>query len=135
MKHRYDGLTFIENHEDERIYIYNFLLNKGYTLEQIEGIEKEEMEIFGTMHTKSNSYKPIDIETEILLPGGKVLDAFTSWIWNSTRLGLHYILLNKSNKLNSYDEIEDIIVKKTDNKIRVWDLYIDYHNKKLIYNN
>lgn len=136
MKYRYDELTFIENHEDERIYIYNFLINKGYTLEQIQGIETEEMEIFGTMHTKRvGDYKPLEIKTDMVLPNGKVFTTLTSWVWNSTRLGLHYIILNKSTKFNSYEEIETLISKKTSDNKKVWDLYADYYNKNLINNN
>jgi hypothetical protein len=106
--------------ENERIYIINYLLNNGYSLEQIENIEKEENE-----YLNSNGH----ISVELYL---KDIDhIFEKRLSISTRLGLHYILLETTN-LKTYDSIENFLNSKLEGDKKVWNLYQDYLNEKLI---
>ncbi len=105
---------------NERIYIINYLLNNGYSMKQIEDIEKEEEE-----YIKSHGY----ITTNLTIEG--INKSYEAQITISTRLGLHYILLATTN-LNDYKSIEGFLNSKLQGDKKVWDLYQDYLDQKLI---
>lgn len=116
----YDNEEIELVHEmNERIYIINYLLNVGYSMEQINNIEREEKE-----YLKDNSifitFKVDEIDKSYDVP-----------IHISTRLGLHYILFNTTN-LSNYERIEIFLNNKLKGDKKIWDLYQDYLNQKLI---
>lgn len=108
--------------ENERIYIINYLLNNGYSLEQIENIEKEEKE-----YLNLNGY----ISIELYFKCKDIKKTYEHRLFSSTRLGLHYILLETTN-LKNYDSIENFLNSKLQGDKKVWNLYQDYLNEKLI---
>lgn len=119
---------------DEEIYIKNFLLNNGYSLEQIQQMEKEEKEVFGTFKTKEGEVmNPINIEFEMKFKEVPALNYdYKTYVFIPTRLGLHYILLNKVETLNNYESIERFLNNQLEGVKKIWDLYIDYLNEELI---
>lgn len=108
--------------ENERIYIINYLLNNGYSLDQIENIEKEEKE-----YLNSNGY----ISIELYFKCKDIKKTYEHRLFSSTRLGLHYILLETTN-LKNYDSIENFLNSKLEGDKKIWNLYQDYLNEKLI---
>ena len=100
---KFKGLTYNNVDYDEKIYIVNYLLNKGYCIEQIrESQEKEQ------------SYLKLESETGC-----------------SVRLGLHYCLIS-SKKYKTYKEVEQFLNNKMEKGKIIWDLYTDYLNDELI---
>lgn len=131
---KYGEISFINKHKDEEIYIINYLLNKGYSIEQIENIEKEEKQTFGTFKTKEGEVmNPITIVTNMCLvykKTGKVMVpnfdvTYINFI--PTRLGFHYIILNNNKMgLNGYYDIEKYLNKKLKGGKKIWDLYKEF---------
>ena len=74
-----EALTYETTIFDEYIYIENYLKGKGYTKEQIEKLQKEEWEEYGTtVNNGITMVKPYSIELEISLEfNGKVLKELT----------------------------------------------------------
>ena len=132
IKHK--EITYKNTRLDEEIYIKNFLLNKGYSLNQIEEIEKKEKEIQGTfMSPEGEVMKPITIDRTL---GIEEIPSFSLeckiYKFIPIRLGLHYILLNKVDHLNNYEDIEIFFNSKLKGDKNIWGLYVDYYNKELI---
>lgn len=125
---KYGEISYKNINFDEEIYIKNFLLNKGYTLQQIQQLEEEEKEVFGTFKTEEGEVmNPIHInfdltfETESKKP---VFDFdYHGYVFIPTRLGFHYICMNKSKKYNNYQDIESSLNSKLKGEEKIWDLY------------
>lgn len=132
---KYEKISFSNTSKDEEIYIKNFLLNKGYSIEEIKSLEKEEKKIFGTFKTKEGEVmKPIKIVIDMCVMNNRtsqLLDAFNfkedHYIFVSTRLGFHYMILNDEKLgLNNYQDIESYLNKQLKEGVKIWDLYKKY---------
>lgn len=127
----YKDISYKNNDIDEEIYIINFLLSKGYTLNQIKQIEKEEKEIFGTFQTEEGRVmNPIHIEYDIDFKEPKSKKIILSqridhYIFIPTRLGFHYIIMNKSKNHNNYEEIEKFLNENLKGR-KIWEFYKEY---------
>lgn len=125
-------LTYETTIFDEYIYIEKYLMNKGYSKEQIEELQKEEWQKFG--RTKNNGVymvKPYSLDSEQSwgINGREVLN-FKRMIpvFVSVRLGFHYMLMKKPNTPKTYQEIEALI-NKGGNK--VWDSYVRFLEEEI----
>lgn len=125
-------LTYKTTIFDEYIYIEKYLMDKGYSKEQIEEIQKEEWEKFGK--TKNNGVDMIKPYTlnheEIWEKNGREVINFKRniHVFVSTRLGFHYMLMKKTNAPKTYQEIEALI-NKGGNK--VWDSYVRFLEQEI----
>lgn len=130
----YKELSYKNIDWDEEIYIKNFLLNNGYTLEQLHQIEKEEKEIQGTFKSEEGKImNPKILHMEMTFKEAPSLNFdYDVYLFIPARLGLHYILLNKSNALKSYQDIETFLISKMEGDKTIWDLYADYLADSLI---
>jgi hypothetical protein len=133
---------FIKNKEfsyknidwDEEIYIQSFLLNRGYTLDQIHQIEKEEKEIQGIhRYEEGEIMQPKTLHMEMTFKEVPALNYdYDVYLFIPARLGLHYILLSKVETLRSYQDIETFLISKSEGGKTIWDLYSDYLSSELI---
>ncbi len=127
------ALTYENNIFDEYIYIENYLKGKGYTKEQIEKLQKEEWEEYGTIVNNGiTMVNPYLIELEHFFEfNGKVLKAFKLDdivpVVVSARLGFHYVFMKKKNTPKTYEEIEELINK---GRYRIWDYYAIFLEKE-----
>ncbi|UWG69481.1 MAG: hypothetical protein [Bacteriophage sp.] len=128
-----EALTYETTIFDEYIYIENYLKGKGYTKEQIEELQKEEWEEYGTtVNNGVTMVKPYSIELEISLEfNGKVLKELTHNhivpVFVSARLGFHYVFMKKKNAPKTYEEIEELINK---GRYKIWDYYAMFLEKE-----
>lgn len=128
-----EALTYETTIFDEYIYIENYLKGKGYTKEQIEKLQKEEWEEYGTtVNNGITMVKPYSIELEISLEfNGKVLKELTHNhivpVFVSARLGFHYVFMKKKNTPKTYEEIEELINK---GRYKIWDYYAIFLEKE-----
>lgn len=130
---KYKEISYKNISFDEEIYIKNFLLNKEYSLQQVQQLEKEEKEAFGTFKAEEGEVMhPIHIEFEMTFKISALNFDYQNYIFVPTRLGLHYILLNKVDNLNNYQDIEAFLNSKLEGDKKIWDLYIDYLNNELV---
>lgn len=128
-----ETLTYESTIFDEYIYIENYLKGKGYTKEQIEKLQKEEWEEYGTtVNNGITMVNPYSIELEISLEfNGKVLKELTHNhivpVFVSARLGFHYVFMKKKNTPKTYEEIEELINK---GRYKIWDYYAIFLEKE-----
>jgi len=120
-------LTYENEIIDEYKYIENYLINKGYTQEQIEEIKKEEIEKFGACKlngiTLMNMY-PVEMERYLEIQGKEIASFdFKVFLYIPARLGFHYVLMNKKDSPKTYEGIEELINK---GGYKVWDLYAKF---------
>ena len=126
----------LEMHKDGYVTVMdieNYLKGKGYTKEQIEKLQKEEWEEYGTtVNNGITMVKPYSIELEISLEfNGKVLKELTHNhivpVFVSARLGFHYVFMKKKNTPKTYEEIEELINK---GRYKIWDYYAIFLEKE-----
>lgn len=131
---KYKELSYKNLTWDEEIYIKNFLINRGYTLEQIHEIEKEEKEIQGThMYEEGEIMRPKTLHMEMTFKEVPALNYdYDVYLFIPARLGLHYILLNKIETLKNYQDVETYLISKLKGDKKIWDLYADYLADSLI---
>lgn len=132
IKHR--ELSYKNIDWDEETYIQNFLLNRGYTLEQIHQIEKEEKEIQGIhRYEEGEIMQPKTIHMEMVVRECPALNMdYDVYLFIPARLGLHYILLNKVETFRTYEDVETFITSKLKGDLTIWDLYAKYLENSLI---
>lgn len=123
-------LTYENIRVDEYIYIQNYLMDKGYSKEQIEELQKEEREKFGTYksHGDTTMIKPYTVDMESFCTiNGKEIKALTHEfkvrVMISARLGMHYVLMHKKTSPKTYEGIEELINR---GGYKVWDLYAKF---------
>lgn len=121
-----ETITYESTIFDEYIYIENYLKGKGYTKEQIEKLQEEEWEKYGTIVNNGiTMVNPYSVELEMYFSfNGKELKSLTHdhlfFVHVSARLGFHYILMKKKNAPKTYEEIEELISK---GGYKIWDYY------------
>lgn len=122
-----ESLTYEHTMIDECRYIEDYLINKGYSNEQIEDIKKEELEKFGTYEVDGVSILrmyPVEMEHYLEIQGKEVASFdFKVLVYVPARLGFHYVLMNKKNSPKTYEGIEELINK---GGYKVWDLYAKF---------
>lgn len=135
---KYKEFSFKDRFFDEEIYIKNFLLNFGYSIEQIEQLENEEKEIFGLRRVDNNNEMMksniIYIKTTQQFNNKKFDMDIPIAIRIPVRLGFHYLILNRAKGLEQYEldnfnDIEDLLNKKLSRGIKIWELYKEYLEK------
>lgn len=131
---KYNTVSYKNSSLDEEIYIKNYLLNKGYSLEQVDHIEREEKEIQGTFLSEEGEVmNPKTIPMQMIVKECSALNFdYDVHLFIPARLGLHYILLNKVETLNNYSDIESFLKSKLKNGLTIWDLYAKYLEDSLI---
>lgn len=129
---QYKEISFKNGSYDESIYIKNVLLNNGYSLEQINEIEKEEKSKFGRfISEEGEEMKPIVIKFYLEFEVKALNFEYTAHRFIPTRLGLHYILFKKKKEFNSYEKIEEFLNENLKGDKKIWDLYKEYLMEKL----
>lgn len=129
-----ESLTYENTIFDEYIYIENYLKGKGYTKEQIEKLQEEEWEKYGTIVNNGIAMvNPYSIELEMYFSfNGKELKSLTHDrlfpVYVSARLGFHYILMKKKNTPKTYKEIEELINK---GGYKIWDYYAMFLSEEI----
>lgn len=128
-----EALTYKTTIFDEYIYIEKYLMSKGYSKEQIEDIQKEEWEEYGTIVNNGiTMINPYSIELEKSVEfNGKVLKELTYNhivpVFVSARLGFHYVFMKGKNTPKTYEEIEELINK---GRYKIWDYYAIFLEKE-----
>ena len=121
------SLTYQHTMIDECRYIEDYLINKGYSNDQIENIKKEELEKFGTYEVDGTPVLrtyPVEMEHYIEIQGKEIASFdFKAFVDVPARLGFHYVLMNKKNSPKTYEGIEELINK---GGYKVWDLYAKF---------
>ena len=122
-----ESLTYEHTMIDECRYIEDYLINKGYSKEQIEDIKREELEKFGTYEVNGTSILrmyPVDMEHYLEIQGKEIASFdYKVFVYVPARLGFHYVLMNKKNSPKTYEGIEELINK---GGYKVWDLYAKF---------
>lgn len=124
-----EALTYENRAFDEYIYIQNYLINKGYSEEQIQELQKEELEKCGTFESDGiKMMKPYKVDMEHYFEyKGKKIEAlsfdYSVIVYIPARLGFHYVLMQKKDSPKTYEGIEELINK---GGYKVWDLYAKF---------
>jgi hypothetical protein len=130
----YKKLSYKNIDWDEEVYIQNFLLNRGYTLDQIHQIEEEEKKIQGIhRYEEGEIMQPKTLHMQMIVKEVPALNHdYDVHLFIPARLGLHYILLNKVETLRNYQDIETFLISKLEGTKNIWNLYTDHLSNKLV---